>query len=65
MLLEKGEFIKEKATEKVMWIEKIDKYRGVLVIGRMECIITHEKPVYTKEIEIVTIADFYQRYEDL
>ena len=65
LLLEVHEFIKEKTTEKVVWIEKINKYRGILEIGRMECVITKGKPIYTKEVEIVTITDFYQKYEDL
>lgn len=65
MLLEQGEFIKEKITKQVVWIEKINKYRGIVEIGNMDCIITHGKPIYTKEIKIVTIEDFYKRYEDL
>ena len=65
MLLEQGEFVREKGTEKVVWIEKIDKYRNIVEIGSMDCAITHGKPIYDKKLEIVTITDFYQRYEDL
>jgi len=64
-LLEIGEFIRERDTRKVVWIEKINLREGIIEIGSMDCAIICGKPTYDKEFEIVSMKDFYDRYIDL
>ncbi len=65
ILLEIGEFIREKDTRKVVWIEKINKYDNTIEIGKMDGVIINGKIIYNKEFELVSRKDFYNRYIDL
>ena len=65
MLLEIGEFIRERDTRKVVWIERINKYDNTIEIGSMSGTIIHGKMIYNKEFELVNKKDFYNRYTNL
>lgn len=65
MLLEKGEFVKDKKTKAVVWIEGINRYDNTITIGSMSCDIIHGKPIYEKAYKRIDIGAFYQDYIDI
>ena len=62
ILLEKGEFIRDKKTKGVLWIENINRWDKSVVIGKMDYVDNK----YIRLTEIVpTFEEFYERFEDI
>ncbi len=61
MLLEVGEFIKRKHSDKIVWIESIDKYRDIVTIGKM----AYEDGRYIKTFVAMGTDEFYNKYGDI
>ena len=61
MLLEVGEFVKRKHSNRIVWIERIDRYRDIIEIGKMN----YEDNEFVKTFVAMGIEEFYNKYEDL
>lgn len=61
MLLEVGEFVKRKHSDRIVWIERIDRHRDIIEIGKM----SYEDGKYVKTFVALGTDEFYNKYEDI